>query len=210
MNISSEKYVVEYHSHTRKDFKDVWNIANDYLEPSKIVSVAQIIERNRKNKDIHIFVKDINANKVVGEITILPLTLEQYNKFISNKLEDTTLESESLITYEDAELCYLWFSSIAIDKNYRDDKVVLSCLLKGMYNKIDYLLKKGIIFKNICAKSKTFDGQKFIESFLNLKVRSITEDGYKIYSFDNSKEIGEWFNKIPGYIEKYDKTYNNK
>lgn len=41
----------------------------------------------------------------------------------------------------------------------------------------------------MCAEGQTKDGQKFIEKFLNLKVKNITKEGYKLYSFDNLEEM---------------------
>lgn len=55
----------------------------------------------------------------------------------------------------------------------------------------------------MCAEGQTFDGQKFIENFLNLKQKFITKDGYKLYSFDNAEEFNKWFKKLPSYIKQY-------
>lgn len=204
MNELKTKYVIEYNHHTKKDFEDVWNIERQYLEPSTISSVTQVMEWDNKNNDIHIFVKDIEINKIVGEITLLPLNEQQYQDFITYRLEDTELDAENLLIYTKGESYYLLFSAIAIDKNYREDKLVLSYLLKGFYNKINDLIQRGISFKNMCAEGQTADGQKFIESFLNLKEKFITKEGYKLYSFDSEEEMKEWRIKFPSYIEKYD------
>jgi hypothetical protein len=200
------KYVVEYNNHTKKDFEDVWKIESEYLEPSTISTVEQVMEWDKKNNDIHIFVKDKQLNKIVGEITLLPISQEQFQNFILNKLEDTELNAENLLVYEENKSYYLLFSAIAIDKNYRDDKLVLSYLLNGMYIKINTLLKKNIKFENMCAEGQTKDGQKFIENFLNLNEKFITKDGYKLYSFNSKDEMYKWIDRFPLYIEKYNST----
>ena len=79
------KYQVEF-KHMPKDFEDVWNIEQEYLEPSTIAGVEQTIEWDKQNPDIHIFVRDNDKNQIVGEITLLPLSKEQFNKFMINKL----------------------------------------------------------------------------------------------------------------------------
>lgn len=160
-----DRYVIEYNNHTQKDFEDVWNIEKEYLASSTISSVKQVMDWDNKNKDIHIFVRDLKLNIIVGEITLLPLSKEQFKDFMSNNLEDTDLDAYNLLTYERNRSYYLLFSVIAIAKKYRNDKKVLSYLLKGINSKINSLLRKNIRFENMCSEGQTNDGQKFIENF---------------------------------------------
>lgn len=204
------KYKIEFNNHKKEDFIDVWNIEAKYLDKSTIASVDQVMEWDIKNNDIHIFVRDIETNHIVGEITILPLSYKQFKDFLMNKFDDTKLDGKKLLVYNDDNSYYLLFSAIAIDLNYRNDKLVLSFLLKGLNLKINELLKRGIKFENMCAEGQTKDGQKFIEKFLNLKEKVITKDGYKIYSFNCKDELIKWINIFPTYIEKYDTNIANK
>ena len=203
------KYQVEF-KHTNKDFEDVWKIEHEYLEPSTIAGIEQTIEWDNKNSDIHIFVRDNKKNKIVGEITLLPLSKEQFSKFMINELEDTEINKDTLLPYKSEGAYYLLFSAIAIDIEYREDKLVLSYLLKGMNEKIQNLMKNGIKFLNMCAEGQTADGQKFIESFLNMKHRYTTKDGYKLYSFYDTQDLLNWIKKFPEYINTYDEKYNLK
>lgn len=201
------KYEIEY-IHKVKDFKDIWDIERNYLEPSTIASVEQTISWDNKNHDIHIFIRDIQNDKIVGEITILPLSNEQFNKFMRNELEDIEINSHTLLKYEKNSSYYLLFSDIAIHPTYKDDKLVLSLLLKGLKDKFEYFSNNGIKFLNICAEGQTLDGQKFIESFLNLKFKGYTKEGYKLYSFENTEELNNWLQVFPKYIENYKKNHN--
>lgn len=203
-----EKYIIEYDKHSKKDFEDVWKIESDYLEPSTISSVQQVMDWDNQNNDVHIFVRDTIADKIVGEITLLPISEKQFNDFILNELQDVELNAENLLKYNENNEYYLLFSAIAIDKKYRSDKLVLSYLLKGLYTKINTLIKRNIKIKNMCAEGQTIDGQKFIEGFLNLKEKNTTKEGYKLYSFDNNEDMKQWINIFPSYIEKYDATLN--
>lgn len=143
-------------------------------------------------------------------ITLLPLSETQFNMFMMNKLEDTQINKDTLLCYKPKETYYLLFSSIAIDIKYRKDRLVLSCLLKGLNEKIQYLIKKGITFLNMCAEGQTIDGQKFIESFLNMHHVYITKKGYKLYAFNNTYEFNEWIKRFPDYIKVYNEKYNLK
>lgn len=190
-----------------KDIKESLYIEKNYLEQSTISSIEQVLEWDSKNKDIHIFVKDISKDKIVGEITILPLSEEQYIKFMNNKLKDTEINYNTLLNYESNKSYYLLFSAIAIDPEYRNNRLILSLLLKGLYDKICYIQNKKISFTNMCAEGQTLEGQKFIESFLDMKYKNKTKEGYKLYSFDASKEFDNWLNKLPKYIESYDNKF---
>lgn len=201
-----DKYIIEYHNHTEKDFMDVWKIESEYLKDSTISSVKQTIDWDNKNHDIHIFVRDKEVNKIVGEITLLPLSEKQFQNFMKDRLHDAELDVLNLLTYEEKCLYYLLFSAIAIDKDYRTDRLVLSYLLKGLYNKINDLRNRKVRFRNMCAEGQTKDGQKFLESFLNLTQKNTTKEGYKLYSFNNEEEMNKWINIFPEYIEKYDQT----
>ena len=196
------KYKIEY-NHEYKDFEDVWNIEKCYLNPTTISSIEQVLEWENKNHDVHIFIKDIIKKEIVGEITILPLSKNQFDKFMNNQLEDTEINANTLLKYENNKSYYLLFSTIAIAPNYRNEKVILSLLLEGLNNKLKMLSSNGIKFLNMCAEGQTSDGQKFIESFLNLKFKKYTKEGYKLYCFDNQKEFDNWIKKLPEYIEKY-------
>ena len=200
-------YEIEY-IHKVKDFKDVWEIERNYLEPSTIASVEQTISWENKNHDIHIFIRDIQNDKIVGEITLLPLSNEQFNKFMKNELEDSEINSYTLLKYKKNFSYYLLLSAIAIHPTYKDEKLVLSLLLKGLKDKLEYFSNNGIKFLNICAEGQTLDGQKFIESFLNLKFKRCTKEGYKLYSFENTEELNNWLQVFPKYIESYKKNHN--
>ena len=166
------KYKIEY-THKTEDFKDVWQIEKNYLEPTTISSVEQVINWEKKNPDINIFIRDIVKDKIVGEITILPLSENQFNKFMKNELEDQQINNHTLLNYEKNGSYYLLFSAIAIAPEYKNDKLVLSLLLKGLKDKLEYLSNNNNIkFLNMCAEGQTIDGQKFSENFLNLKFLS--------------------------------------
>lgn len=201
------KYKIEY-THKEKDFEDVYNIEKKYFQESTIATPIQTISWDNKNPDIHIFIRDTIKNKIIGEITLLPLSKSQFDKFINNELEDTEINSNTLLSYKKNSHCHLLLSAIAIDPNYRKDKLVLGLLLKGLKNKLDYLFDNNIKIINMCAEGQTIEGQKFIENFINLKYKCLTKDGFKIYSFQNTKDLNKWLILFPKYIKNYYKRHN--
>lgn len=100
---------------------------------------------------------------------------------------------------------HLLLYAIAINKKYREEKAVLSYLLKGLSKKINNLLSRGIKFKNMCAEVKQKMVKNSLKVFLDLKEKGLTKEGYKLYSFDNTDEFLKWFKRFPKYIEEYDK-----
>lgn len=207
METLENRYRIEYNNHTQKDYEDAWNIESSYFEPFTVSSIKQVMEWDKKNDNINIFVRDTQLNKIVGEITLLPLTKNQFQDFMNDRLDDTELSANDLQAYMNNATYYLLFSAIAIDKNYRKDKLVLSCLLNGLNARITNLLERNIKFANMCAEGQTAEGQRFIENFLNLKEKNITKEGYKLYSFNDADEINQWLKIFPQYIEKYDETF---
>lgn len=203
------KYKIEYQP-VIKDFEDVLHIEENYLEPSTISSVEQVINWDKKNNDIHVFVRDRKVDRIVGEITILPLSEVQFNKFMINELEDTDISSKMLLNYENNKSYYLLFSAIAIDPKYRNDRIILSLLLKGLNDKLNNLKNRKIRFLNMCAEGQTIEGQNFIENFLDLKYKRNTREGYKLYSFDSMQDFDEWLKRLPQYIESYNNKFNLK
>jgi len=201
------KFTLEF-KHKDKDFEDVWNIEKEYFESSTIASVKQAIEWDKENPDSSIFVRDSETDKIVGEITLLPLTKKQFEKFMINELQDVEINNNTILKYETNLECYLLFSAIAIHKDYREDRKILSLLLKGLYEKIQTILNRNIRVLNMCSEGQTIDGQKFIESFLNLKHKYTTKNGYKLYSFDNKGEFDVWVKTFPNYILEYNKRFN--
>ena len=105
IGVDKMKYRIEY-KHSIKDFEDVLYIEQKYLEPSTIATVDQVAKWDKKNNDIHIFVRDLDANKIVGEITLLPLSSEQFNKFMNNELEDIEINEYTLLEYKDNNKYY--------------------------------------------------------------------------------------------------------
>ena len=129
---------------------------------------------------------------------------------MNNTLEDTEINEASLLKYENNKTYYLLYSAMAIDSKYRNDRMVLSLLLKGFYDKLNDLNSRGIVFLNMCAEGQTEDGQKFAEKFLDLKHKRNTKEGYKLYSFDEKKEFDEWLTRLPKYIDSYNNRFNIK
>jgi predicted metal-dependent phosphoesterase TrpH len=209
-NNLNSRFNIEFNEHSIKDYEDVFNIERDYLNSRTVSTIDQVVNWNNKNKDIHIFVRDRLKDIIVGEITILPLNENQFNKFMSLTLEDTEIEADKLERYIDNNSYYLLFSCIAVSKQYRNNPVILYLILCGFREKINELYSRGIRFINMCAEGQTDEGKKFIESFLNLKEVQVTEDGYKIYSFSEEnciKEFNDWIVNFDTYIKKY---YDNK
>ena len=168
-----ERYVIEFYNHTKKDFDDVWNIEYDYLEPETISSAEQVMLWDRKNRDIHIFVRDAISDCIVGEMTLLPLSDKQFTNFMKNELSDTELNYESLEAYKDNNTYNLLISAVAIDKKYRDDKLVLSYLLKGMNKKINDLMSRGINKKDAMKLMVRAKFNKIIEK---IKIEELKQE----------------------------------
>ncbi len=201
------EYKLEFR-HKEQDFEEVYNIEKQYLEESNISSVIQIKKWDKRNNDTHIFVRCLNIDKIVGEITLLPINETLFNKFINDELCDTEISEEDIIIYKSGIDCYLLFSAIAIDKNYRHEKKVLSLLLEGLSLKIEKLFCGNVNILNMCSEGQTAEGRRFIEKFLNMQCQKVTSANYKLYCYEKTKDFLKWSKKFKTYISNYNKTNN--
>lgn len=202
-NKEEDRFVIEF-THNKKDFIDVWEIENQYLEKDTICSVEKVMKWDKKNKDIHIFIRDKLRDCIVGEITILPLNNEQFSKFIEGEFSDTDLNATELENYEENGQYNLLLSAIAIKKEYRNNPIILYLIFLGINKKIKKLQSRGITFNNICAEGQTIYGRNLLKSFL--VEQNVTKEGYKLYTlpFENSQSAyNRVWKKFEKYIEKY-------
>ena len=187
-----------------EDFEEMEEIEQGYFASDTIPSSSQAYKWYLKNPEIEIVIRDFINNKIVAQATILPLSKEQYEKFIAGELKDTEFTEENLLKFEDNKEYYLMFCCVAITKEYRENRMVLYWLLKALYDRIKYLESRGIKFINMCAEGQTKDGQKFLESFLDLKLMGKTKDDYQLYYYEKDyDDFNRWFTTFPKYIENY-------
>ena len=56
----------------------------------------------------------------------------------------------------------------------------------------------------MCSEGQTKEGQKFIESFLDLKLMGETKYKYNLYYFKQDyTDFNNWISSLPRYIENY-------
>ncbi|MCL2383087.1 MAG: hypothetical protein FWC79_02785 [Oscillospiraceae bacterium] len=195
---------------TFEDFKEIEEIEKSYFDIDTVVTSSQVYKWHLVNPDTEIVVKSIVNDEVVGQISVIPLSKEQYKNFINGDLKDTEINEDNIITYINHCEYHLLFSCITIKKQYRENKMILYCLLKGLYEKIKYLESKDIKFINMCAEGQTTDGQNFLEKFLSLKLMGKTKDNYSLYYFEKDyNDFDNWFTAFPTYIEKYYNNFSN-
>lgn len=193
-----------------KDFEAMVEIEKSYFKPEKIGSSDEDYQWYLKNPDIEIVIKNVNNGEIAGYSTILPLSKKQYEKYINGELKDVNISERDLLSYKNNQEYYLLFCSIAIAKKYREEKVVLYWILRGIYEKLKYLKSRDIRFVNMCAEAVTKDGQKFVESFLNLRFIKRNKDGNKLYNFkEDYDDFNQWLEIIPKYIGDYYSKYVN-
>lgn len=193
--------------HNEDEFIDVLEIEENYLEPLTIASVEQVLSWEEKNHDIHIFVRDHLMNRIVGEITAVPLNHSQFTKFMNGTLEDTELDHDTLCKYHRGDTYVLLLSCVAIAPSVRKNPLILYLLLLGLRNKIKKLIYKGIHLTNICAEGQTEEGKKIIENFFHLTHENTSKDGYYLYCYPKDDiDFQAWWTGFETTLENYRKN----
>jgi len=189
---------------TLNDFKEIEDIEKSYFDPDTIVPSSQRYDWYASNRDVDIVIRNSDNHEIVGEIAIVPLSKDQYYKFINGEFADTELTGDTMLTYENNKDYYLMFVVVAIKEEYRNNRRALYYLLKGTCEKIKQLQNRGIKYINMCTEGQTPNGQKFIDGFLNLRLMGKTKDNYNLYHFEkDSEDFSNWINIFPNYIESY-------
>lgn len=189
-----------------KCLEDLERLQSSYIPTDYVVGLDVLKDWNKRNKCLHILIKDIFKCRVIASVTLIPLTKEQYDLLLSGNMKISEIDRFTLIDYDEVSECYLYLYSIVIDEKYQKDRRLLSFLLTELKKKFEYIIKKNISVKNFCSVGYTEDGIKFIENILNLK--KVNDNDYPIYTYEELDDFYKWFSIFPAYINMYNKKYD--
>ena len=101
-------------------------------------------------------------------MNILSLKKEVYDKVKHNEMNESQILVSDLELEKDKYFNYLYFSTIAIDKNHRDIQTLRE-LIDITSQKIIEIVNQGCEIKEVMADCSTPQGQKITQRFLKLK-----------------------------------------
>jgi len=151
---------------TFEDFIKMEEIDHQYFPDENVSPADEAYKWYLADPNSCVVVKD-NSN-VIAYVNILSLKKEIYDKVKHNEMNESQILVSDLELDKDKYFNYLYFSTIAIDKNHRDIQTLRE-LIEITSQKIIEIVNQGCEIKEVMADCSTPQGQKITQRFLKLK-----------------------------------------
>ena len=171
---------------TFEDFVKMEEIDHQYFPNENVSPASEAYKWYLADKNSCVVVKD--KSNVVAYVNILSLKKDVYKKIKHNQINESQILVTDLELDKDKYFNYLYFSSIAIDKNYRDIQT-LRKLLNVTREKIIEIINLGCSIKEVMADCSTTQGQKITQRFLKLKTFMETSHNSTIHILSGEEFI---------------------
>lgn len=179
---------------TFDDFKKMEEIDHQYFPNENISPAEESYKWYLSDPNSCVVVKDKSG--VIAYVNILSLKEDIYNKIKYNIMNESEVLTEDLELSKDKYFNYLYFSSIAIDKNNRNIKILRN-LIKETTNNIQKIINQGCQIKEVMADCSTEAGEKITQKFLKLKPFIKTSHNSTIHILNGNefvKQLCQWGN----------------
>ena len=163
---------------TIEDFIQMEKIDHQYFLDENVSPAEEVYKWYIADPNSCVVVKF--KSKVVAFVNILSLKKDVFNKVKHNKMNESEIVVEDLELDRDKYFNYLYFSSIAIDKNHRDIKILRKLIAKTI-QKIIEIVNMNCEIKEVMADCSTPEGEKITQRFLKLKPFKKTSHGSIIH-----------------------------
>lgn len=169
---------------TLQDFVKMEEIEHQYFPNENITTANEAYNWYLADPNSCIVVK--NKNEVIASINILSLKEDVFNLLKYNKLNESEIKVEDLQLENTKYMNYLYFSSISVDKNFRNIQT-----LKKLIDATKTHIKKLSCFNivEVVADCSTPQGEKLATRFLKLKPFIKTDHGSVIHILDGKQFI---------------------
>lgn len=176
---------------TLEDFIEMERIEHQYFLDENISQAQEAYKWYKKDKNSCFVIK--NQTKVIGFVNILSLKKEIFDKIKFNEMNESEIKMSDLELSKDKYYNYLYFSTIAIDKDFKNIKTLLQ-VLNITIKKILEIVNQGYKIKEVMADCLTKEGEKISERFLKLKPFNKTPHNSTIYILEGEKFIENFKN----------------
>lgn len=162
-----------------KDIQEAIDIDN-IVYPAEFRGTMEVCKKwFNQNPDIYTFVKDTISNKIIGYANLMPLNDEYYKLVECGNLMDIDIPAEAIRKYNTPGNYKICLTSIAINKNFQNSKVI-KFLYSSVIDLFIELSKKKIYCAELIADAISDDGNKFC-SFIGMNKVNTTSHGTSIY-----------------------------
>lgn len=168
------------------DFIEMEKIECQYFPNENISPAIEAYQWYKIDKNSCFVIKQ--QSKVIGFVNVLSLKKDIFYKIKFNEMNESDIKMDDLELNKDKYYNYLYFSTIAIDKSFRNLKT-LKELLNVSIKKILEIVNQGFIIKEVMADCLTKEGKKITERFLKLKEYNKTSHNSTIYTLSGEEFI---------------------
>ena len=162
-------------------------IETNYFEPSLIAPSEISHQWVQYNPDTIISVKDNDNDKIVAHLTILPITDETYNKFLTGNYKDANMPISDMRKYNEIGEYIIYIAAIAIHPSYTNS-LALKMMINAYGEKIIRLASEGIFISQVIAEACTASGENFCKLLGMNKILSTKHDT-KIYVSSSLRQL---------------------
>ncbi len=144
---------------TEKDIEEIQLLDSITYSDKYLISVEDYKKRLQKNSDI-IYVVRNSRNNIVGYFSVIPITLEAYEKIKAGGIDKDIINPSNIIS-KDEIWEYIYWDSIIVDPKYRKFKVGKKLVNFGFSD----LLKSKQEIRKIIAHTVSKGGEKLTSMY---------------------------------------------
>lgn len=139
----------------------------------------QCLKWAKTNPFIYFMVRDLQTQKIIGYINVMPLVQDFYDELKKDYMDDIDIPAEKILRYGIPGLYSLYFASIVIHTSCKDRVFILKLLVNSVINFFKEKAMEGIIIDKMFAKEVSGPGKHLCESF-GMKQSAENESIYEV------------------------------
>jgi len=165
---------------TYQDFIDMYNIDRSVLREDLIATPNITYAWYQHNPYTHIAIRNTSNKKIIGYITVLPVTDKLYQKIQSGNFKDNDLSIDEIRQYNMSGFYKLYAAAVCVHRDYQNTSVfyiLYHALIDMLHN---LAINHKIYISDIITEASTKQGEKLCK-ILGLKKMIDTNLGTKLY-----------------------------
>jgi hypothetical protein len=173
--------VVDGDSVTEAHLTEVTEIEKLAYEQRFRASAELLWRWHARNHDIFTLVEDTTISKIVGCLTVLPLSDAQYDRMEAGLDVDVEMSASEILNFDLPGFYNLYVAAVIVDPAYRGTDAFRQ-MYNSYLNKVSHLAYREIFVRELLADAITEDGLALVK-WLGMKrvTDTPTEHGSSIY-----------------------------
>lgn len=172
--------IVQAGTLTQQDFLDIYEIDRLVLRHDLIAPASVAYSWYKYNVYSHIAIRSRVTEKIIGYITLFPITDELFQEIKQGNFKDSHLSTDRIRQYDMPDFYILYVSCVAIHPAYQNTKA-FSFLYKAVIQMmLDLAVEREVYVTEIITEASTTQGEKLCK-IIGLKKMCDTNLGTALY-----------------------------